>query len=91
MIIFVMFIITVIIIVRYHVDRCTKNKRMFRILICGLFLTCTECLLFIKHKQILIIMIPRVHVMYCIRKKTLTLKGGPLFMVVNPHPSQSLA
>jgi hypothetical protein len=32
--------------VRYHVDRCTMKKCMNRILTHGLFLTCTESLLF---------------------------------------------
>ncbi len=33
--------------IRYHVDRCTMNKRMIQILTCGLFLKSTEssCLL----------------------------------------------
>jgi DNA replicative helicase MCM subunit Mcm2 (Cdc46/Mcm family) len=42
---------TIKITVRYHVARCTKNKRMIRIPMCGLFLTCTENPFFIKHTQ----------------------------------------
>jgi hypothetical protein len=43
---------TIKITVCYHVDRCTKNKRMIRIPMCGLFLTCTENpFLFIEHTQ----------------------------------------
>jgi hypothetical protein len=38
--------------VRYHEDRCTKNKRMIRIPKHGLFLTCTEnSFLFCTHIQ----------------------------------------
>jgi hypothetical protein len=36
--------------VRYDVDRCTKNKRMIRILGQGFFLTCTENF-FIRNTQ----------------------------------------
>jgi hypothetical protein len=35
------------VIVRYHVDRCTKNKRMIRIPTRGMFLTCPESPFFI--------------------------------------------
>jgi hypothetical protein len=64
---------------------------MFRILTRGLFLTCAESLFFIKRKQIHAIMIPRVHVMFEKKGKTLTWKGGHLIMVVIPHPPWSLA
>ncbi len=76
----------------YHVDRCTKNKRMFLIPMRGLFLTCSESsFLVCTHKQI-----PSGCVFTYLKKKerkrnTLTWKGGPLFMVANSHPLRSLA
>jgi hypothetical protein len=76
--------------VGYNVDRSTKNKRMFRIPIRGLFVTCTESLFFIKHPKLYVITIPRVLVVYK-KEKTLTWKGSPLLMVANSHPPCSLA
>jgi hypothetical protein len=38
--------------VRYHEDRCTKNKCMIWIPMLGLFLTCTDNSFFILHTHI---------------------------------------
>ncbi len=76
--------------VRYHVDWCTKNKCMNWIPTCGLFLTCTESLLFsYQALTIYIITISRARIIYK-KRNALTWKGGPLFMVANPHPPWSL-
>jgi hypothetical protein len=80
------------VLVRHHVNSCTKKKCMFWISTHGLFLTCTESLFFIKHTKI--------YAMRCVgyvfnyekkEEKSLTWTGGPLIMVANPHPSWSLA
>ncbi len=47
--------IYILLCVPYHVDQCTKNKHMFRILTHGLFLTCTDNLFFLKHTQVHVI------------------------------------
>jgi hypothetical protein len=58
--------------VRYHEDWCTKNKRMFRISTCGLFLTCTaNSFLFWTHIKKL------VHICYLLEQNTLLGKAIP--------------
>jgi hypothetical protein len=74
-----------------HVDWCTKNKRMNQIPMYGLFLTCTESLLFYQAHAIHTYNDDITGVYYVQEKYTLTRKGGPLFMVVNPHTLWSLA
>jgi hypothetical protein len=83
-------IIMYLILVQYHVDRCTMNKRMIWILTRGLFLPCTESLLFYPAHTIQNIMISEC-VLSTRKKYTLTWKGGPLLMVANSHPPRSLA
>jgi hypothetical protein len=75
----------------YHVGWCTKNKRMIWIPSCGLFLTCTQSLLFYKALTTQDIIISKC--VLSARKKIyiLTWKGGPFFMVANPHPPWSIA
>jgi hypothetical protein len=79
--------------VRYHVDWCTKNKRMFRILARGLFLTCTKNLFFYQAHTIHVITYAGYIFTYEKerKEKTLTWKGSLLIMVANPHSCWFLA
>ncbi len=73
-----------------HVDWWAKNKRMYWVLMHGLFLTCTKESLFIKHTGIHVIKILRSHVC-SMKRKPLTWNVGSLSMVAYPHPCWSLA
>jgi hypothetical protein len=74
------------ILVCYHEDRCTQNKRMIRILMHGLFLTCTENSFFSAH---IYTILKRVHI--CLKDKYSYLKRRSLFTVANSHLLRSLA
>jgi hypothetical protein len=71
----------------YHEDQFTKNKRMFRTLMLGLFLTCTkDSLLFWTH------MFTLVHVCYWLKEETHLLRKAGLFSwrrISHPHRSLS--
>ncbi len=70
-------------------EQWSKNKSMYRIPTCGLFLTCTKESIFIKNTQIQVIkiLLTRVYIW----NKTHTRNAGSLSMAATPHPCWSLA
>ncbi len=70
-----------ILIFRYHEDRCTKIKRIIRFPTCGLFLFAQAAHIYITQTGLYLLK----------RKNYLIWKGDPLFMVANFHPHRSLA
>jgi hypothetical protein len=76
-----------IILVRYHEDLCSKNKRMFRISTLGLFLICTERSLLFEYTHVF----KRPHFTHWLKiRNPLTWDGSPSFMVANVPSTQVL-
>jgi hypothetical protein len=64
--------------VHYHVDWCTKNKCMFRILTLGLFLTCGETSFLLCTHNIKLRAGAYRYLLKRKKESSLTWKGGPL-------------